>query len=529
MIGCFRTFCGFLLLALLSACSADLNAPLPSPESSGELVVLVRATSTDFTQTEQASLVAFEMDLARAFAKSLGLKVRFKRVDDYHELAERLATAQGHMGIGVITQDWPAKVRFTVPIRKLRYVLVEHEGRKKPPGEQLLQGRTLSVMAHSPGAEVAQRLTRDASRLTVLTSERVIDDMQLLRQVAVGKLDLALTDELHFRLASRLYPVLTRFHELPETTQLVWAFPPGSATHVTEADAFIEKSRINGLIHRLLDRHVGDDETTNDEDLSVFIERMGRLLPHFREEFFAAERESGIDWRLVAAIAYQESHWDPYATSPTGVRGMMMLTEDTADRLNVTDRLDASQSIRAGARYFAALRNSLPKYIEEPDRTWVALASYNIGPGHMNGVLSIAKSLGRDVRSWVELKRVLPLMQQPEYAARLKSGPARGGEAVAMAENVRTFYEILKYFQKPYASFTGPRDRLLLASPGKPLGLTAPKAAPGPLDDKDIIVPAPRHNALEDLNPDAAALVIERLGRGANMPAAPAAEPAPQQ
>ena len=303
---------------------------------------------------------------------------------------------------------------------------------------------------------------------------------------------------------------------MPEGVQWVWAFPPGPANEfLPEADTFIERARKTGLINRLLDRHLSIDSGASEEDIEAFIDRMTRVLPDYREEFFAAERETGIDWRLLAAIAYQESHWDPLATSPTGVRGMMMLTEDTADRLGVSDRLDPRQAIRGGARYFVMLQEMLPDEIHEPDRSLMALASYNIGPGHMNGVIAIARSMGRDVTSWMEMKEVLPMMGRPEYAARLKSGAPRGGEAVAMAENVRTYFDILKHFQKPYSSFIGLRNRGYLAEQSDPLPRARtqkPEPAPAPKDKWEApTVPTTLSPRLDELDPEAAAIIRERM------------------
>jgi membrane-bound lytic murein transglycosylase F len=131
---------------------------------------------------------------------------------------------------------------------------------------------------------------------------------------------------------------------------------------------------------------------------------------------------------------------------------MMMLTEDTADRLRVTDRLDARQSILAGTRYLIELRDQIPTEVKEPDRTWLALAAYNLGMGHMNGARFIATLVKRDPNSWYEMKQVLPLLSRPEYYARLKSGAARGGEAVIMTENIRTYYDILQRYEKAAVS-----------------------------------------------------------------------------
>ncbi|MEY3201200.1 MAG: hypothetical protein RIR70_750 [Pseudomonadota bacterium] len=508
-----------VLLFCLSGCFRQTPEPIPSPAASGELVVLVRATAAEFGQAEMSSLLAFESDLVRAFAQSLNLRVKFVRVNNFEAVAESLGTFQAHMAIGMVTTDWPAKVRFSIPLKKLHYTLVQHEGKKSDGSNTTLAARTLGVLPGSAAAYRAENLTRDQPTLAVLHASRVRDEMQLLRAVAVGKLDMALTDELHYKLASRFYPTLQKFRELPEPTQWVWAFPPGPANEfLPEADAFIERARNNGLISRLLDRHLNLEDGPSEEDIAVFIERMSLILPDYREEFFAAERETGIDWRLIAAIAYQESHWDPLATSPTGVRGMMMLTEETADRLNVPDRLNPRQAIAGGARYFASLRENLPDDIPEPDRSWLALASYNIGPGHMNGVIAIARSMGRDVGSWMEMKRVLPLMSRQEYAARLKAGAPRGGEAVTMAENVRTYYEILRHFQKPYASFIGPRNRAFaFEQPPRTTGLAKPVAKPQVEQKPEPAVPAiPKSLSpkLDDLDPEAAERVRERMNIG---------------
>jgi len=180
------------------------------------------------------------------------------------------------------------------------------------------------------------------------------------------------------------------------------------------------------------------------------LEKMVTVLPRYRQLFQEGQRLTGIDWRLLAALAYQESHWDPLATSFAGVRGIMMLTDDTADRLKVTDRLDPKQAIPAGARYLAELRDQLPEQVREPDRTWMALAAYNMGYGHLNGARTIAPKEGLEPQWWNALKELLPKLSQPAYAARLKAGPARGGEAVRMVENVRTYYDILQRFQPPY-------------------------------------------------------------------------------
>ena len=183
---------------------------------------------------------------------------------------------------------------------------------------------------------------------------------------------------------------------------------------------------------------------------SAFQERIHALLPAYTGLFHQAQQQTGVEWRLVAAIAYQESHWDPQATSATNVRGMMMLTEDTARRLRVVDRLDPRQSIVAGARYLADLKRSLPPRISEPDRTWIALAAFNIGIGHLEDARVLAARQKLNPDSWSDLKKTLPLLAQTDLADQTKYGQARGGQAVVFVETVRAYYDVLLRLEKPY-------------------------------------------------------------------------------
>lgn len=239
----------------------------------------------------------------------------------------------------------------------------------------------------------------------------------------------------------------------PTGVPVAWAFPAqGNALLLQKAEAFLERIRRDGTLDRLADRYFGHVHRLSAGDVERFLEKMHIVLPHFRRFFIDAQDIHGIDWRLLAALAYQESQWDPLATSYTNVRGIMMLTEDTADRLRVTDRLDARQSILAGARYLVELKEQLPPEVAEPDRTWLAVAAYNLGMGHMNGARFVATLVKRDPNSWYEMKQVLPLLTKPEYFSRLKSGAARGGEAVIMTENIRTYYDILRRLEQAAVS-----------------------------------------------------------------------------
>jgi membrane-bound lytic murein transglycosylase F len=190
------------------------------------------------------------------------------------------------------------------------------------------------------------------------------------------------------------------------------------------------------------------------------------VLPQYRRDFEGAQGSTGIDWRLLAAVAYQESQWDPFATSETGVRGLMQLTEETARQLRVADRLDAKASIGAAGRYLRELKAKLPERIGEPDRTWLALAAFNIGIAHLEDARILAQKQKLNPDLWSDVRKTLPLLAQPEYYADAKYGYARGGMPVAFVDRVRAYYDILLRLEQPFQS----RFQLSADAPPAPPG-----------------------------------------------------------
>jgi len=185
-------------------------------------------------------------------------------------------------------------------------------------------------------------------------------------------------------------------------------------------------------------------------DAGVLHERVRTLLPQYRSLFHDAQERTGIEWRLLAAIAYQESQWDPAATSETGVRGFMQITEETAKRLGVRDLLDPAQNVLGAARYLREIKDKLPARIVEPERTWMALAAFNIGLGHLEDARILAQKQKLNPDLWIDVKKVFPLLALPEYFGQAKLGYARGGMPVAFVDRVRAYYDVLLAQEQPH-------------------------------------------------------------------------------
>ncbi|RLJ67532.1 membrane-bound lytic murein transglycosylase F [Sulfurisoma sediminicola] len=452
-----------LLAALLSLFGCTRIDP---PEKLGELVVGVREAPALFQQeppgsaagSDEPTTTGFDYDLVEAFAATLGLKVRYVKAAHPQALLQMLREGKIHFAASLPVTDGAATdgstegLRLSPPVRTAKPVLVRHADALGPDSVAELSGRTVEVIAGTPQAASLAALPEQ--RRPTLLERSDIDEIVLLERVATRNAPLAATDSASFRVAANFFPDLTLADELPGEVKFAWAFAAKVDQGFFErARSFIDHVSRDGTLARITDRHFGHIQRVDSAIIAELLEKRVSLLPRFRRTFVAAQEVTGIDWRLLAALAWQESKWDPLATSPTGVRGMMMLTEDTADRLRVGNRLDPNESIHAGARYLSDLIEQLPPAVPEPDRTWLALAAYNLGMGHLNGARHFATGLKRDPNSWYEMKQVLPLLARPEYYARLKSGRARGGEAVILVENVRTYFDVLSRFE-PALKFT---------------------------------------------------------------------------
>ncbi len=197
----------------------------------------------------------------------------------------------------------------------------------------------------------------------------------------------------------------------------------------------------NALSHKNRVLQLGTDLPSY--EIKTFLNHIGTRLPNYRKEFQQAEKKTGISWVLLAAMSYQESKWNRHAISPTGVRGLMMLTRSTAADMGIQNRLDPKKSIAGGARYLSHLYKRLPHVPNGLDRMRLALASYNVGLGHVKDAQLLGKRLGKNPNRWSDLKAVLPLLAKKKYYKDLPHRYARGWEPVQYVTRIREYRKIL--------------------------------------------------------------------------------------
>ncbi|MHB8744740.1 MAG: membrane-bound lytic murein transglycosylase MltF [Sulfuricaulis sp.] len=432
-----------LLLPYLSSCSFFGHNKLQEVKSAGELVVLTRTSPTTYYDTPDGP-AGFEYDLVKSFADYLGVKPRFVIAEKFTDIIPRLIKGDADMAAaGIAVTDAQSRlVRFGPPYQQVRQQVVYRLGTDRPANVQDLIGRQIEVQDGTSYTERLNELKQQYPELKWTGVDKEPED--LLQNVWEGLLELTIADSNIVEINKQYYPELQVAFDIQEPESLAWAFPLSQDQSLYNAAVkFMDKSSASGELGQLIDRYYGPASRSNFINLSVFKIRIRSRLPQYQLLFEKAGKDSDLDWRLLAAIAYQESFWDPTATSPTGVRGMMMLTDETANQLGILDRLDAAQSIEGGTHYFQNLIERLPPEITEPDRTWMALAAYNIGINHLEDARIITQKQGHDPNRWNDVKKYLPLLADSAWYSKTKNGYARGQEPVVFVNNVRAYYDVL--------------------------------------------------------------------------------------
>ena len=440
----------WLCLALLAGCgSAD---HLQEIRDAGVLRVLTRNSPTTYFEDRNGP-TGFEYELAQQFADFLGVKLKIETQPNIDGIYENLSRGRADLAAAglAVTPQRQQSVWYSPAYMDVEQVVLTRDNPPATLTPANLKNARINVMAGSGGVDILRELKQQTPEL-LWSEAKDVETLDLLDQLDSGEIDATIVTSNEYQANRAFYPDLHAAFSVGTPTQLAWALTkdPRNERLLEQLQHFFEKIKSNGELTQLIERYYTKSADNDQYDTATFTDNLERTLPKYRDLIEQVAEDYDLDWRLLAAVSYAESEWKPTAVSPTGVRGLMMLTGDTADLLHVGNRLDPAQSIRAGAQYLSDLREALPPSVPEPDRLWLALAAYNLGMGHLNAARYLATTQKANPDSWYEMKKVLPLLARPQYYNRLKSGKGRGGEAVIMAENVRIYSDILNRHERPY-------------------------------------------------------------------------------
>lgn len=435
---------------MLGAC-VEKPSTLERVKEDGVLRVITRNSPATYFQDRNGE-TGFEYELVKRFADDLGVKLEIETADSLDELFDQLGKPSGPVlaAAGLVSSEKrTAQAKFSHPYLEVTPQVIYRNGRSRPTNVKGLIGKKIMVLKGSSHADQLAELKKQNPTLEYEESDAV-EVVDLLRMVDEGQIDLTLVDSNELAMNQVYFPNVRVAFDLGDSRDQRWALAPGEDNSLlNEVNEFLDKAQKNGTLQRLKERYYGHVDVLGYVGAYTFAQHLQQRLPKYEKHFRASSKVEQVDWRLLAAIGYQESMWQPEVTSKTGVRGLMMLTQRTAQAMGVSNRLDPKQSIQGGAKYFVLVKSQLDDSIKEPDRTWFALAAYNVGSGHLEDARMLAKREGLNPNKWLDVKKMLPRLSQKQWYRKTRYGYARGGEPVHFVANIRRYYDILTWVTQP--------------------------------------------------------------------------------
>jgi membrane-bound lytic murein transglycosylase F len=441
-------FISLLLISLgfLIACG-EAVPHLEEIRERGELRVLTRYGPTTYyvKDAKNGELAGFEYELVKKFAEHLNVKLKIIVPDNLGDMLKHIEQGKADIAAAGLTVTAERKdlIRFGPVYQQVTQQFVYRLGTKKPRNLTELADGQLEVVAASSHVEQLKSLQEEIPTLT-WTENTELDSSGLLELVQLELIDYTIADSNEVAANQIKFAELRVAFNISDPQPLAWAMPfSDDGSLANEMATFFDQMDESGDLSRLKEKYYGHIRHFDYLDTRAIDRRIQTHLPKYQTLFEQAGEQYDFDWRLLAAISYQESHWDRHAVSPTGVKGLMMLTQNTAKLMKVRDREDPAQSIKGGAAYLASIKKRLPEDIIEPDRTWIALASYNIGLGHVEDARKLTEGSGKNPDLWPDIKEHLPLLSKRKWYEKTRHGYARGGEPVHYVQNIRRYYDIL--------------------------------------------------------------------------------------
>jgi membrane-bound lytic murein transglycosylase F len=438
---------GMLLLSVVSFFAWNGSAgareeSLQRIRKANEITVITR-TNAHCYYVYREQPMGFEYDLAKAFADHLGVKLNVK-IFPWADMIKALNEERGDFiaASKTITSSRKEVVDFSRGYLSVQQRVIVHENNHTIEDVADLSGKTVHVRRATSYEERLSELRQQGLDITVMVHDDVPTE-ELIRRVADEEIEVTIADSNIAQLNLRYYPTVRIGVPIEETQSLGWAVKKGDRPLLKKINEFFKKIKSNGTFDDIYWDYYGDEQVFDRFDLKKFHQRIKSRLPTYQPIIKEAATMHALDWRLIAAVIYQESHFNPRARSHRGVRGLMQLTQATAKEMGVTNRLDPYQSIMGGVRYLKRLYERYDK-AEDPDRTFIALASYNVGPRHILSAQRIARKRGLDPNRWPSLEQTLPLLCYEDYIRQSRHGYCRGTEPVQYVNRIRTYYDILR-------------------------------------------------------------------------------------
>lgn len=445
---------------LVTACSDRAVTTLDRVKQDGYLIVVTRQSPTTYFHGPYGEM-GLEYELTSRFARSLGVRLKFIIPERHEDILTLVENRKAHLAAAglTITNSPQKNIRFGSIYQEITQQLVYRLGKPKPKS---FTNRLSGKLRIKSGSAHSAHLRKIKEKYPALSWEESLESEteELMHEVWRKNLDYTIADSNEVATIQRYYPELRVAFNLKNYDKngkivkqnLGWAFRNDNDNSLyNEAQKFFLQMKKSGKLAQLKERYYGHIDQFNYFQITSYHKHIKERLPKYRRAFQKEAKRYNMDWRLLAAIGYQESLWNPKAISPTGVRGLMMLTRGTARQMRIKNRRDPFQSIAGGAKYFNRMKKKINIQVSDPDRTWFALAAYNVGRLHLVDAQIIVRQTKGDPYRWIDVRKALPLLTKAKWYKKARFGYARGYEPVIYVRNIRRFYDLLVRYEQNQA------------------------------------------------------------------------------
>ena len=406
----------------------------------GELIVLTINSYASYFNYREVPM-GFQYELAQGFAKSLGVELKVKVLNSEVELVNALLNGEGDLIAYnlAITNDRKKELIYCGKENISHQVLVQRNGKELLRDVTQLVGKEVYVM---PGKyeERLDNLNNELGGGIIIkeVSQDSITNEDLIEMVAKGKIDYTVTNNELAKINKTYNPNINISLEISFDQRSAWAVRKTSPKLAEAADKW-HRENINSAEFEASARRYFELNKHTPQG-SILSLKDGRIS-YYDDLFRKYASQINWDWRLLAALVYTESNFNPSAVSWAGARGLMQLMPSTARAFGVPAGMesDPEQSIKGGVRYIADLQKIFSKIEDKKERIMFVLASYNAGIGHVFDAMALAYKYGKDKYVWNGNVAVYMLLKNREEYYKdpvCKSGYFRGTETYNFVRDV---------------------------------------------------------------------------------------------
>jgi membrane-bound lytic murein transglycosylase F len=375
--------------------------------------------------------MGYEYELLQLLAKQLDVSLKIKVTSGVERAFEQLNAGEGDIIAFPLTITKPRReiVNFTRPHFNTYQVLVQRKPNNwrnlsleeindsliRDPAD--LIGKEIYVIEGTSHELHLKHLSEElGGDILVQNDTLTAESESLIRKVALGEIDYTVADHTMARVNSAYYPNLDVSTVLSTPQQIAWAVRKNSPKLMEAIDQWLLNIKQEPTFMVIYNRYFKSPRTSITHMQSDYSSLGGNKLSPYDDLIKQGADKLGWDWRLLAAVVYQESKFNPTDESWAGARGLMQLMPETAKRFGATDLKDPKQSLKAGVNYLMYLEKYWTKRIpDQQERLKFVLASYNAGLSHILDARKLCKKYGRNEALWLDVQYFLLKKSDPEY------------------------------------------------------------------------------------------------------------------